>query len=259
MTDQQDPVEAERPPEQDQATAQDGAATVDQSEKAHEQAQRPTHAPTGWTDLDAYCEQLRTEHGEWSERIDAIDTQLTALRTALAGIGEQYRALGIDDDLTLINERILGGVGMVQSLRIGHDLERYVALIWPAAGDPRPTMTRAEEEAEYRVEIWMHLGPDGKGRIRIEGEKRLEATLPTSRERVRSVLIRTAQSPKLVSRSEAETADAATPPPPEHPDEEPVEEASPRPGDPADQPPPEEQVIPLGPADEPAPENEKQP
>ena len=260
MTDQHDPVEAERTLEEEPEDDQSGDAAAEQPEEKRQEAGTPPRPPSGWNDLDSYCEQLRTEHAEWAERIDAIDTQLLAVRESLAGIGEQYRALGIEDDLALINERILGGAGMAQSLRIGHDLERYTALIWSAAGDPRPAMTREDEEAEYRVEVWMHMGPDGKGRIRIEGEKRLEATLPTSRERVRSVLIRAVQSPKLVSRGAAETPDAAaTPPLPERPEDEPVEEASPRPGDPEQQPPPEEQVIPLGPADEPEPDSEEKP
>jgi hypothetical protein len=257
MTDQEDPVEAERPPEEEPAAGPPEDATSEQPEEQRQEPGSPPRPPSGWNDLDAYCEQLRAEHTEWSERIDTIDTQLLALRATLAGIGEQYRALSIEDDLALINERILGGAGMAQSLRIGHDLERYTALIWSAAGDPRPAMTRSEEDVEYRVEIWMHMGPDGKGRIRIEGEKRLEATLPTSRERVRSVLIRAVQSPKVVSRGESEAAESpAPPPPPERAEQEPVEAASPRPGDPEQQPPPEEQVIPLGPSEESEPEQE---
>jgi hypothetical protein len=260
MTAQQDPVEAERSPEEEPAAEQTGDAAAEQPDEQRQQAGSPPRPPSGWSDLDSYCEQLRAEHAEWAERIDAIDTQLLAVRESLAGIGEQYRALGIDDDLAMINERILGGAGMAQSLRIGHDLERYTALIWASAGDPRPGLTRPDEDAEYRVEVWMHMGPDGKGRIRIEGEKRLEATLPTTRERVRSVLIRAVQSPKRVSRGDAETGEAATTQPtPDRPEQEPVETASPRPGDPEQQPPPEEQVIPLGPADDAEPEDEETP
>ncbi|MGD9890618.1 MAG: hypothetical protein AB7U18_04905, partial [Dehalococcoidia bacterium] len=153
MTDQQDPVEAERPPEEEQATEQTGDATAEQPEEQRAEAAHSPRPPSGWNDLDAYCEQLRGEHAVWAERIDVIDTQLLALRVTLAGIGEQYRALGIEDDLALINERILGGAGMAQSLRIGHDLERYTALIWSAAADPRPAMTRSDEDTEYRVEV----------------------------------------------------------------------------------------------------------
>lgn len=248
MTAQQDPVEAEQPSDEETSSAQPGSASAEQPEEGQPEAGSPPRPPSGWNDLDTYCEQLRVEHAEWAERIDTLDAQLLALRATLAGIGEQYQTLGVEEDLALINERILGGAGMAQSLRIGHDLERYTALIWSPAGDPRPGMIRPDEDTEYRVEVWMHMGPDGQGRIRIEGEKRLEATLPTSRERVRSVLIRAVQSPKLVSRGEAEAAE--TPSPPERAEQEPVEAASPRPGDPEQQPPPEEQVIPLGPADD---------
>ena len=248
MTDQQEPVEAERPPEEASASEQSGEPHTGQSSEQHADARESPRASSGWPGLDSYCEQLRAEHTEWAERLDAVETQLLSLRATLAGIAAQYHALGIDEDLELINERVLGGVAMAQSIRIGHNLERYTALLWPAAGDPRPSMARSDDAAEYRVEVWMHLGPDGKGRIRIEGEKRLEATLPTSRERVRSVLIRAVQSPKLVSKGEAQASEpeAAQPSPEQHP----VEEATPRSGDPQDQPPPEEQVIPLGPSEE---------
>jgi hypothetical protein len=255
MTDQQEPVEAERPPEQASAPEQPDESPPEQTAEQPRQSSGSPRPPSGWADLDAYCEQLRAEHADWAERLDAIETQLLSLRATLAGIATQYHTLGIEEDLALINERILGGVGVAQSVRVGHDLERYVALIWPASGDPRPAMAQAGDEAEYRVEAWLHLGPDGKGRIRIEGEKRLEATLPTSRERVRSVLMRAIQAPKLVRPGDRPVETAAEPaatasPPPQHEEREPVEAASPRPGDPEQHPPPDEQVIPLGPAED---------
>lgn len=265
MPDQQEPVEEERPPGQASASEQPDEPQTERSSEQQSDAQAPPRASSGWPDLDSYCEELRAEHTDWAERLDAVETQLSSLRSALAAVAAQYHILGIDDDLELINEHVLGGVGMAQSVRIGHNLERYTALLWPAAGDPRPSLVRADDDAEYRVEIWMHLGPDGKGRIRIEGEKRLEATLPTSRERVRSVLIRAVQSPKLVSKGEMQAAESEAPQPPpeqpsaERPEQQPVEEATPRSGDPQDQPPPEEQVIPLGPSDEDKASGEDQP
>lgn len=269
MPDQQEPVEAERPPEQATASEQSGESRAESPPEQQPDAQAPPRAPSGWPGLDSYCEELRVEQTDWAERLDAVETQLLSLRATLAGIAAQHHALGIDEDLELINERVLGGVAMAQSVRIGHNLERYTALLWPAAGDPRSSMVRDDDDAEYRVEIWMHLGPDGKGRIRIEGEKRLEAMLPTSRERVRSVLIRAVQSPKLVSKGEVQASESEAPQPSaeqppveqppveqpsaERPEQQPVEEATPRPGDPQDQPPPDEQVIPLGPSEDAAP------
>ena len=234
-----------------------------------------------WPDLHAYCAQLRTEHEAWVERLTALGMQLAHLQPALLDIAAQYRALAIEDDLERLNRLVLGGAAMAQSLRLGYDLERYISLLWPAAGDPRPSHARPDSEGEYRVDILLHLGPDGRGRIRVEGEKRLEAPLPTSRERLRKVLLGAIQAPKYVSRpgqdeSEGETRaeeETDTPPGPgrmsdqphgelrqdqeaeahaeprrEVGTDEPVPAAEPRPGDPHDQPPPEEQVIPLGPA-----------
>jgi hypothetical protein len=126
--------------------------------------------------------------------------------------------------------------------------------------------------------VLLHVGPDGRGRVRVEGEKRLEAPLPTSRDRLRRVLLGAIQAPKYVSRPGESTAvakgetdatatqertdgqpaserpagrleaEADTEPRREAGTDGPVPAAEPRPGDPDDQPPPEEQVIPLGPA-----------
>ena len=224
--------------------------------------QQRTETPTGeatgaepasdWTDLDAYRAQLRTEHAAWAERVTLVQTQLASVRPAVLGIASQYRALGIEEDLERLNETILAGAAMVQTVRLAFDLERYVTLVWPVAGDPRPEMAQEDGEGEYRIEIWLHVGPDGRGRIRVEGAKKLEALLPTTRERLRRVLLSTLQAPRYVpppTTAEAEegTEQERTQAPPAS-DEQPVEEASPRPGDPEEQPPPEEQVIPLGPS-----------
>jgi hypothetical protein len=238
-----------------------------------------TAGPQGdWPDLDTYCAQLRAEHESWLERLTALQSQLAHLQPALLGIAAQYRALAIEEDLDQLNRLVLGGAAMAQTLRLGYDLERYISLLWPAAGDPRPTHARPDSEGEYRVDVLLHVGPDGHGRIRVEGEKRLEAPLPTSRERLRRVLLGAIQAPKFVGRTGEDAAEAAaegsTTPASEQAGEpphdgrlegqaeaaaqaeprtevgtdEPVPAAEPRPGDPDDQPPPEEQVIPLGPA-----------
>ena len=235
-------------------------ATSEQS-PPREQQQR-TETPAGeetgaepasdWTDLDAYRAQLRTEHAAWAERVTLVETQLASVQPAALGIASQYQALGIEEDLERLNETILAGAAMVQTARLAFDLERYITLVWPVAGDPRPEMAREDGEGEYRIEIWLHVGPDGRGRIRVEGAKKLEAPLPTTRERLRRVLLATIQAPRYVMPSvrageeEGMEQDRTQTPPAS--DEQSVEEASPRPGDPEDQPPPEEQVIPLGPS-----------
>lgn len=108
-------------------------------------------------------------------------------------------------------------------------------------------MAEAHAEGEFHVGVWLGIGPDGRGRVRVEGEKRLEAPLPTSRERLRRVLLSAIQAPRHVPASaegapaEEEPASPSEPAPPP---------AEPRPGDAEDVPPPEEQVIPLGPSSE---------
>lgn len=263
------------------ATADETGATGTNGAQAGEGVRPDTSAAEqhgDWPDLDAYCAQLRAEHEAWAERLTAVQTQLAQLQPALLGIAAQYRVLAIEEDLERLNQIILGGAAMAQSMRLGYDLERYISLLWPAAGDPRPTHARPDGEGEYRIDVFLHVGPDGRGRVRVEGEKRLEAPLPTSRERLRKVLLGAVQAPKFVSPPDEGTAEAedeagASPGPaptsepaqteqargeaqPEAQAEprrevgtdEPVPAAEPRPGDPEDQPPQEEQVIPLGPA-----------
>jgi len=208
-----------------------------------------------WPELDAYGTSLAAENPGWNERINAVESQLASMRPALNVLTSHYQALSIEDDLTRLNETVLGGTAMLQSLRLGFNLERYIALFWPVSGDPRGGDPPEGNDAEYRIEIYLHLGPDGRGRIRVEAAKLLEAPLPTSRNRLRGVLLAAIKDPKLVSH-EPEPSAAGDPgaapaaeEPARSPAEQPASEAAPRPGDPDDQPPPEEQVIPLGPAD----------
>lgn len=243
-----------------------------------------------WPALDSYRDQLRAEHAAWSERLTTVRTQLASVAPALAGIAAQYQALGVEEDLARLREAVLGGAGMIQRVQFDFDLERAVTLAWPAAADPRPGVATGGAESEFRVDLWFGLGPDGRPRVRVEGAKRLEAPLPTSRERLRGALLTAIQAPRLVSRAEGgdgaapEFADAEAEPaeadggaaaptgagpsatgaaqpapdsersaPPETTEEQPVPEATPRPGDPTPEMPPEEMVIPLGPAEENAP------
>jgi hypothetical protein len=237
---EQSPPDAEHPPEPDQPAGGD------------EPPPRPEPA-SDWPALDAYRTQLRAEHAPWRERIDALHAQLLGVRPVLDQIAAQYAALGVEEDLLSLSHAVLGGAGMVQRVRFDYDLERYVTLAWPAATDPRPPLAEAHDDGEYRVDVWFGIGPDGRGRVRVEGAKRLEAPLPTSRERLRGVLLAAIQSPRHVlppAGEEGPMAGESPPaaePLPEQP-EQPVESASPRPGDPEQQPPPDEQVIPLGPA-----------
>jgi|GEM_PF-2243228 len=245
-----EPIASEATPTEDAP-----AAEPERAPEADAPREEPrTRAPSDWADLDTYCALLQAEHADWQERITALQTQLGHLRPSLTTVAAQYAALGIEDDLIQLSDAVLGGVGQVQRLRLEFDLERYVAVVWPVSADPRPPFMQRHGSGEYRVEIWCGIGPDGRGRIRVEGEKKLEAPLPTTRERLRRVLLSAIQAPKHVPPTGEEAtmhADAEAPiEPRDKPEDGPVEEASPRPGDPNEQAPPEEQVIPLGPAGE---------
>jgi len=239
-----EPATTDAAPEPEmQATSESEA----QQEEAGEQAASGEPA-SDWPELDEYRGTLRAEHVAWAERLTTVQTQLGSVRPILDQIAAQYAALGVEEDIARLSEQVLGGAGMVQRVRFDFDLERYVTLAWPASTDPRPELAAAHAEGEYRVDVWFGIGADGRGRVRVDGAKRLEAPLPTSRVRLRGVLLGAIQAPRHVPGPavEGETAEAGAEPPP---DEEPVEGASPRPGDADAQQPPEEQVIPLGPAE----------
>src|SRR5262245_12517341 len=174
------------------------AEHVEAAEEAPDGEQPRTEPASDWPALDAYREQLRAEHAEWRERIDTLNTQLLGVQPILDTIAAQYAALGVEEDLLRLSQAVLGGAGMMQRVRFDYDLERFITLAWPAPTDPRPPLAQAQGEGEYRVDVWFGIGPDGRGRVRVEGAKRLEAPLPTSRERLRAVLLAAVQSPRHV-------------------------------------------------------------
>jgi hypothetical protein len=249
MIDEQTKPDDEQHPDSTAETTADAAADTPSPPEAGEPQQDAASAEraSDWPELEEYRTQLQSEHAAWVERLTAVQTQLGSVRPILEQIATQYAALGIEEDIARLCEQVLGGAGMLQRVRFDFDLERYVTLAWPAPADPRPELAAAHAEGEYRVDVWFGIGADGRGRVRVEGAKRLEAPLPTSRARLRSVLLGAIQAPRYVPSptTEGRSTEAAGEPPP---DNEPVEGATPRPGNPDDQPPPEEQVIPLGPA-----------
>ena len=249
MIDEQAMTDDEQHPDSMAEATTEAAADTSSASEADEQREEPAteERASDWPELDEYRRQLQSEHAAWVERLTAVQTQLGTVRPILDQIAVQYAVLGIEEDIARLCEQVLGGAGMLQRVRFDFDLERYVTLAWPAPADPRPELAAAHTEGEYRVDIWFGIGADGRGRVRLEGARRLEAPLPTSRARLRSVLLGAIQAPRHVPTptSDSGPAHAAGEPPP---DEESVEGATPRPGDPDEQPPPEEQVIPLGPA-----------
>ena len=209
------------------------------------------HAPeSNWPALDEYHARLRADHTDWAERLDTVQTQLLAVQPVLASLAEHYKQLDVEHDLHQLRAATLGGAGLIQSGRFDFDMERYVALIWPAAADPRPDLAGVEGGGHYQVYVSFTINDGGRACVRVQGEKRLEANLPVSREKLRSVLLQAVQRPRHVPGPDEGVADIPTDDtlPDETPDQ-PVESARPRSGDPDEQAPPEEQVIPLGPSD----------
>ena len=260
MLDEQTRTTDEQQPDtgDEQASRATGETPPDQAKERSDGA-ASREPVSDWPDLDAYQAQLREEHEDWAERLRAVQTQLATVRPMVAQITAQYDALGVEQDIGRLCEAVLGGAGMIQRVRFDFDLERYLTLVWPVKADPRPALAEAQGAGEYRVDVWFGIGADGRPRVRVEGAKRLEAPLPTSRERLRRVLLAAVQSPRHVLAAASpeaggEPPDPNAPEPADSPLEEdegqPVESARPRPGDADEQPPPEEQVIPLGPAHE---------
>lgn len=209
--------------------------------------------PSGWAALDEYARALRAEHAEWAERLGAVRGQLATAAVLLGQLERGYHDLGVEEDIALLREHVLGGAGAIQRLRFDFDLERYVALAWPAPADPRPDLAGAHAGGEYMVSIWFGMGEDGRGRVRVEGEKRLEAPLSTTRERLRGVLLRAMQAPRWIARPgedegpASEEEDEMGRRQPDEEAESPHAEGASERGAPEDLP-AEEMVIPLGPA-----------
>jgi hypothetical protein len=210
-------------------------------------------APGDWPDLDALHARLRADNSAWAERLDTVQTQLGTVQPLLATLAEQYEQLAIEEDIHRLRAATLGGAGLIQSGRFDFDMERYLALIWPVAADPRPDLAGVEGGGHFQVYVSFTINDAGRACVRVQGEKRLEANLPVSREKLRSVLVQAIQRPRHVPGPDEGVADIPDDDAPasEAPDQ-PVESASPRPGDPDEQAPPEEQVIPVSAADDPS-------
>src|SRR6476469_9128197 len=152
-----------------------------------------------WPELDALVEELHKAHEERWRTAQDLRQQLAMLQPHVEVLSRQFEELQVEAHLRLINERILAGLGSVELVHAGTGIEYLGALVWPAHVHPAEGEAQPSVGEVCRIEVW--LGPnleDGRPRIRIAGERRLEATLPTSPERFRSALLRVFQQPQRV-------------------------------------------------------------
>ena len=155
-----------------------------------------------WPELDALLEELRADNDERWQAAQELRKQFEQLQTQLQVLAQQYDALHVHDALQALNDRLLSGMGTIEMVQSGVGIEYVAALVWPASFDPRVSADESTRQGLYRIEVW--LGPgmqDGQPRIRIAGEKRLEAKLPTSTERFRAALLSVFRSPQFVART----------------------------------------------------------
>jgi hypothetical protein len=149
-----------------------------------------------WEELEQLCNELQEAGDAWTERRSRIDAERAAIQPVIDQLEQHYTALAVEATLEEVRGQLLGGGGMMQRMHSTYGLERLAALWWPAAVDPRPDL--AGKEGEYRVEVWLGVGEQGRPRVRIVGERRLEAVLPVSTEKFRSALLSAVRQPAFV-------------------------------------------------------------
>ncbi len=158
-----------------------------------------------WQALDAFCE-------EWplSEPDEPEAAMLTQLRAAATGLAAHTAELHIEELLEQLRDRALSGRGEIVQRRGMYGVEWLYSLVWPAAADRRPE--RAAMPGDLHLSIWLgYHESNGRACVRILGEKRLEAYLPVSEDKLRSAIIAGLRAPAFAAYPE--------PPPPAAPNE----------------------------------------
>lgn len=158
-----------------------------------------------WPELTELVEQVRSDNAEGWQRTERLRQELGGLQPHLELIAAQFAELDIEGHLRLLNERLLAGMGNLESIHSGMGIERVAALAWPVDFHPQQTGEETARSGMFRIEVWMGPGlQDGRARIRIAGAKRLEAVLPTSAERFRTALLAVFRNPLFVASSSAD-------------------------------------------------------
>lgn len=252
----------------EQATRPEGDPVASESNAAEQTAEQPAggaggpdagrgpepepHAPRDhvtWAELEEHLAALRAEHAAYAEQMEALTQQTSIMRGVLEQLATYATTLGVEEDLIRLCDQVLGGLGTVQRLRSPLGFSHGVSLFWDAQTDPRPSLARPGAPADYVVNVLLYLGDDGRPRVRVEGAKRLEAPLPTSRTRLRGVLLQAIQNPRLVSQPGAEPEEQPATAQPATDDEEHRRRREPHHEDGTPDLPAEEMVIPLGPSE----------
>lgn len=156
-----------------------------------------------WPELDALVDEIRVGNEERWRQTQELHEQLGQIQAQLEVVGRQYDELQVRQLLQEINERLLGGLGTLESMHGGKGLEFVAALVWPQHCDPR-SMAAEQPDGVYRINVWLGLNlQDGKPRIRISGAKRLQASLPTSVDRFRAALLTVFRDPEFLANPQA--------------------------------------------------------
>jgi len=182
-----------------------------------------TEQPAGadWAELEALADELRSQDEQWRTTCEAMAAQLELVRGVRESTEQQIADLGVEEQLVRLAQRLLNDAARLHSARLNYGLTRSFALIWHPLDDPRPALREAPPEAQYAVEVRVGphylLGVPGAGAgderisIVIAGEKRLVATLPTTREKLRAALLRAFAAPSYSGPArEAAAAEAAS-------------------------------------------------
>lgn len=157
-----------------------------------------------WPELDALAQEIREQNDARWQQTDTLRRHFQELRGQHGLAADQFASLKVQELLEVINEQVLAGLGTVEVVQSGAGMEVLAALAWPAFCDPRVS-EESSDAGVYRIEVWLGLDPQSSRlRIRLAGEKRLEATLPTSEERFRAALLQVFRSPRFLSHGPAE-------------------------------------------------------
>ncbi len=158
-----------------------------------------------WAELDALAAALREADEHWRSTSEAMAAQLELVRGVREQIDQHYAELAVEAQLERLARSLLNDAARLHVARLDYGLIRTAMLLWHPLDDPRPRLREVSPEAQYAIEV--RIGPryllrlpgggaaDERLSILIAGEKRLVATLPTTREKLRAALLRAFEAP----------------------------------------------------------------
>lgn len=149
-----------------------------------------------WDELEQLCQAALAEGSAVTEQRTAATAARESFQPLIDSVTAHAVTLDAPGALRLVRERLLAGAASLHETTFEYELERLSVLTWPAAADPRPDLARAR--GEYRVEVWIGLSEQGRPRVRVVGDRRLEATLPAPREKFLDALLRCIRAPLFV-------------------------------------------------------------